>query len=197
MLFPEYEETGVLYHIISITDLEKTLTEGIAYDDKATYKSKYYEFHSFIDEEKPDILPKWVVRHKAIFASINFPREHKFHSHSAILAVKVNEEKCWVANENLANQVYEPFILKDVKDFSACKDYLNTEGRKLLRKYWETSLSFQDNLAKRLDKLRGLDTEVLIFHEIPSKDIQLLYIISDHKMMTGSEWKERFCVYKN
>ena len=194
MLFPDYEETGVIYHIISIIDLEKTLMDGITYDDKATYRSMYYKFHSMIDKEKPSFIPSWVIRRNAIFASMNFSKWHKFHSHSAVLGIKINEKRCWVANENYANQLYEPFVLKDTTEFSSCKTYLNTEGRELLRKYWETSLSFQDNLSQKIDEFKGIDAEVLIFHDIPPKDIQLLYIVSDHRMMTASEWKERFCV---
>ena len=196
MLFPDYEKSGVIYHIVSITDLEKTLTEGISYDDKATYKTKYYGFHHLIDGEKPEYIPDWVNRSKTIFASMNFHRLHKFHSHSAILAVKINEERCWIANENFANQLYEPFILQNIKQFSNCWNYLQTEGRELLSEYWKTSLSFSDNLSRRVDRIRGYDAEVLVCHNIEPENIEVLYIISDHKMMDVSQWKQRFCVLR-
>jgi len=194
MLFLDYTETGVVYHIVSITDLEKTLREGISYNDKVTYKTKYYEFHHLIENQKPPWIPNWVLRSKAIFASMNFPQCHKFHSHSAVLAIKINEDRCWIANENCANEIYEPFILQNIEEFSRCNSYLKTEGRMLLKKYWETSLSFKDNLKRRMDEVKNYDVEVLVFHEISPKDIKIMYIISDHKMMTVEEWKERFCV---
>ena len=116
MLFLDYTETGVVYHIVSITDLKKTLREGISYNDKVTYKTKYYDFHHLIEGQKPSLIPSWVMRSKAIFASMNFPQCHKFHSHSAVLAIKIHEDRCWIANENCANEIYEPFILQNIKE---------------------------------------------------------------------------------
>lgn len=197
MIFPDYKETGTVYHIVSITDLDYILKNGISYNDKVTYQTKYYEFHRLIENEKPLALPHWVVRDRAIFASMNFPKAHKFHSHSAVLAVKINENRCWIANENCANEVYEPFILQKIAQFSSCSNYLKSEGKKLLKRYWETSLSFKENLEKRMDKVKGYDAEVLIFHDLHPRDIALKYIISDHRMMSVEEWKERFCVYRN
>ena len=193
MLFPDYENTGVIYHIVSITDLQQTMAEGINYDDKVTYKTKYYDFHQFIDDSKPQWVPPWVIRRKAIFASLNFHEWHKFHSHSALLAIKIDKEKCWIANENCANQVYEPFILQNLTLFEKCKNYLHTEGKELLRKYWDTSLSFLDNLERRLDRIKGYDAEVLVCHNIKPQDIEIRYIISDHRRLRVEEWKQRFC----
>ncbi len=194
MLFDSYFKTKRVYHIISIIDLDKTLKKGIKYDDKKTYISKYYDFHDFIDKHKPQNIPKWVIRKKAIFASMNFPKSHKFHSHTAILGIKINPERCWIANENLANHIYEPFILKEIKEYSQCKKYIEAQGERILKKYWNTSLSFIENLEKEYDKKEGYDAEVLILHDIKPKDIEVLYIISDHSMLTKEEWKNKFCI---
>lgn len=196
MLFPDYMDTKRVYHIVSIVDLDKTLKYGIKYDDKNTYKSKYYEFHNHIDKYKRENIPDWVIRKRAIFASLNFAKNHKFHSHTALLALKIRPEKCWVANENLANEVYEPFILQRLKEYDKAKRYMKIEGSKMLDDYWHTSNSFNKNLENRLDKLQGYDAEVLIFHDIRPEDIEVLYIISDHRMMTKNEWKEHFCNMK-
>ncbi|QXM06507.1 hypothetical protein [Crassaminicella indica] len=194
MLFPDYNETRVIYHIIELTDLKKTLKAGINFDDKETYKTKYDGFHELIDEQKPHYIPSWVIRSRAIFASINYPKNHKFHSHSVVLSIKIDEEKCWVANENCANQIYEPYILQNVEDFQACKKYLDIKGKNLLKSYWETSLSFKENLKARVDLIEGYDAEVLIMHEIDPKDISIEYIISDHRMLKVDEWKRIFCL---
>lgn len=192
MIFQGYEKTGVIYHIVSLVDLRKTLKNGIVYDDKITYKSKYDEFHKLIDEQKPGWVPDWVVRGQSIFASMNYPKEHKFHSHSAILAIKINPEKCWVANENRANQIYEPFILQHIETFKKCTGYLDTKGKESLKEYWETSLSFKDYI-KTPGKMDGYDVEVLVNHSIKAEDIEIKYIISDHRMMNVEEWKKVFC----
>ncbi|MFZ5966085.1 MAG: hypothetical protein ACOYVK_02750 [Bacillota bacterium] len=193
MFFPDYEQTGVVYHIVSIIDLEDVLSQGIRYNDKITYKSKYHKFHRMIDSLKTKHIPEWVIREKSIFASFNYPKDHKFHSHTAILAIKIDPDRCWVANENCANQVYEPFILERIDYFCQCSRYLEKEGKELLLKYWDTSLSFRENLLRRLDKKKGYDAEVLIQHDIPPENIQLLSIISDHRMMDVHSWIERFC----
>ncbi|MCT4620598.1 MAG: hypothetical protein N4A62_14570 [Marinisporobacter sp.] len=193
MIFPDYKETGVIYHIISLIDLKKTLREGITFDDKVTYKTKYDGFHQLIEQEKNDHIPEWVIRSKAIFASMNYPKNHKFHSHSAVLAIKINPHQCWIANENYANETYEPYTLQNIHTFEKCKDYLDTKGKELLKEYWETSLSFKENLKVRMDKKEGYDAEVLVMHKINPKDIRLEYIVSDHRMLKVEEWKKIFC----
>ncbi|RKD26390.1 hypothetical protein SAMN02745883_02191 [Caminicella sporogenes DSM 14501] len=194
MLFPDYIETNVVYHVISILDLDNALKNGIKYNDKRTYKSKYLDFHIYIDNHKPDWIPSWVIRKKAIFASLNFDKYHKFHSHTAILGIKINPNRCWVANENLANHIYEPFILSKIVEYEKSNKYLLKEGKNLLRQYWETSLSFNENLKKRYDQRSGYDAEVLIMHDIKPKDLKVLYIISDHYMLTSEKWKKYFCL---
>lgn len=193
MKFLDFTKNNRVYHIISIIDLEYTLKNGIKYDDKQTYTTKYYDFHDYIDKYKKEYIPDWVIRKKAIFGSLSFAKDHKFHSHTALLSIKVDMNKCWIANENLVNQIYEPYILHKIDEYSQAKMYLENEGGKLLKKYWETSCSFKENLSKRLDKLEGYDAEVLIFHNIKPFDIEVLYIISDHRMMTQEEWKNHFC----
>lgn len=193
MFFLDYIETNRIYHIISIIDLDKALKYGIRYDDKRTYKSKYYKFHDYIDKYKNINIPDWVIRKKAIFGSLNFAKDHMFHSHTALLGIRVDPKRCWIANENLANQIYEPFILQSVDEYSKSKKYLESEGSRLLNKYWDTSCSFNENIKMRLDNQNGYDAEVLIFHDIKPSDIEVLYIISDHRMLTKEEWKKRFC----
>ncbi|EOD00474.1 hypothetical protein [Caldisalinibacter kiritimatiensis] len=193
MLFPDYTETKVVYHVAPINDLDNILKKGIRYDDKFTYESKYLNFHKYIDSYKPNTIPNWVIREKAIFASLNFDKNHQWHSHSVIMAINIDPSKCWVANENLANELYEPFILKDVQGFECAKKYIYNRGKKILHKYWTTSLSFIDNLKYRRDKEKGYDAEVLVFDYIPPEHINILAIVSDHKIMTMKEWKRFFC----
>ncbi|MFA5523813.1 MAG: hypothetical protein WDA24_05615 [Tissierellales bacterium] len=191
-LFPNYTETGHVYHIACITDLDSILKNGIKYKDKSTYRTMYLEFHKFISSLKPDSIPAWVRREKAIFASLNYNETHSWHSHTVLLSLKIDRDKCWIANENLANRIYEPFILKDVKSFEEAGNYVNKEGKKAIEDYWTTSLSFSENLIARRDKEEGYDAEVMIFHDIKPEDITILRIISDHKIMTVKECLELY-----
>ena len=189
-IFLDYKNTNRVYHILALKDLDKALRYGISYDDKLTHKTKYGGFHDFINEHKTSNVPPWVDRRRAIFASLNFPTTHYFHSHSAILSLKINEDRCWVANENLANTLYEPLALRDTIGFEYCSQYLKTSGARIAREYWESSLSFNENIALRKDKEVGFDAEVLISHFVPSEDIQVIYICSDHNRVSVGEFKK-------
>jgi hypothetical protein len=192
ILFKDYTETKRLYHVVTLTDLEKTLNHGICFNDKKTYSNKYEDFHSYIDRHKPENIPEWVVRSKAIFASMNFEDGHKWHSHSAVLGIKIDESLCWVCNENIANFLYEPLILQNINGFETCSDFLKRKGKSVVMDYWSSSCSFKDNLSERKDKKAGYDAEILIMHEIPQEDIEVLYIASDHRFMKPKEWERYF-----
>lgn len=188
MTFEDFSVTGALYHVVSIIDLEKTLAEGIHFDDKITYFDKYYDFHNYFDKYRTDNIPYWVVRKKAIFASMNFKEDHNWHSHTALLKVKVDTKKCWVCNENKANILFEPFILQNIKGFEEAKKFIEEKGAKMVEEYWLDSLSMDENMRVRRDKEKGYDAEVLIFHDIPPEDIECLFIISDHSIMSPDKW---------
>ncbi len=191
-LFKDYSQTNRVYHIVSLKDLDYVLKYGICYNDKITYDTKYRGFHDYIDTFKGEDIPSWVERKKSIFASLNFKEDHYFHSHSAILSIKIQADKCWIANENLANKIYEPFVLKETKGFEGCKSFLDKEGKVILKQYWDTSLSFTENLKERRDLGKGYDGEVLICHCIPKEDIEVLYICSDHERMSVDDFKRCF-----
>jgi len=193
MFFEDYLKTGKVYHIAAINDLKQILLQGIKYDDKITYEDKYCDFHCFIDSLKPAHIPSWVKRKKSIFATMNYRVDPNFHSHTAVMALKIDPSKCWIANESRANQIYEPFVLQEVEALKRAKEYVNGEGKDIIEEYWETSLSFEDNLNIRMDLKKGYDAEVLIHHQIEPKDIEILYIVSDHKVLKLNEWKEVFC----
>lgn len=192
MFFKDYEETKVVYHIVSLEELEKCLKEGINYNDKCTYNAKYKNFHQYFDMYKNDNIPQWVERKKAVFASLNFDNSHKWHSHTAILKLTIDESMCWICNENIANFLYEPIALMNMEGFYEAKEYIENNVERVVRDYWKNSCSFKENKIHRYDFNEGYDAEVLILHHIPAKNIECCKIISDHKMMNFSEWKEFF-----
>jgi hypothetical protein len=190
MIFKDYTDTGRVYHIVGLNDLQKCLSNGINYDDKKTYENKYVRFHKYFDDYKVKEIPSWVMRHKAIYASLNFQEAHKWHSHTAILGISINEDRSWVCNENIANFLFEPFILQDIEGFSEAGEFIKANGSKVTEDYWNASTSFKENLYKRNDLKEGYDAEILIMHNIPPTDIECLMIISDHKVMSCGEWRK-------
>lgn len=193
MLFPDYTQTAAVYHVISLNDLYKVKNDGIKYDNRSTYKCRYEDFHQFLNDNKPQHIPDWVDRSKAIFASMNFADDHQWHSHSMLLALKIDPARCWVANENKANILYEPFVLYKLEEFKNAEFFLQGKGKEIIKEYWETSLSFEGNLMQRKDREPGYDAEVMILHPVKPEDIRYLAIVSDHKMMTVEQWKQTFC----
>lgn len=192
MILMDSAEQSYVYHVVNIIDLKRTLQEGIRFDDKNTYDSKYIDFHTYLDLYKTKNIPDWVERKKAVFASICFKEGHKWHSHSAILKIKILNDMCWICNENLANFIYEPFILQDIEGFDNAREYIKANGKELVGRYWDNSLRYNDNLDKRYDKREGYDAEVLIMHSIPPENIECLYIVSDHQIMSYKDWKGYF-----
>lgn len=192
MLFKDYLYTHKVYHIIDLFDLKHALNKGVFYDDKITYSTKYKGFHTLIQNEKPEKIPTWVVRKKAIFASLNYDDDFPFHPNSVVLGLKINPEKCWIANENLANQIYAPFVMKDIAGFKGAINYVEGRGKELLKKYWDTSISFLDNLSCRLDLDENYNAEVLILHNIEPHNIEIEYIVSGHEVYRPEEWKEKY-----
>jgi len=178
--------------VISILDYKSVMKNGIKYDDKNTYIDKYYGFHSYFDDFKSDKIPSWVERKKAIYTSLNYKDQHQWHSHSVILKVMVDESKCWVCNENLANVLYEPFVLQQNQSFEEAKVFMTSHAPKVAKKYWDESISLIDNKKIRKDKTPEYDAEVLVFQDIKPENLEFMYVISDHRMMTIKEWKEYF-----
>jgi hypothetical protein len=193
MILEDYKKTGKIYHIVSLFDLKTALKKGIMYNDKITYDTKYKGFHDLFQTDKPEKVPEWVDRNKAIFASMNYEQNHCFHSNSAVLGIKIDPTLCWVANENLANILYAPFVLKKIKEFKGATNYIEERGSEIIKKYWSTSLSFEDNLVYRKDKKEGYNAEVLVMHDINPQDIEVESIFTGYEMMNPSEWQEKYC----
>ena len=193
MLFPDYVKTGLIYHVVNLNDLEEVITQGIRHDTRPAFNDKYGDFHAFLNRYKTAGIPRWVDRTKAIFASMNFKDDHTFHSHSMLTAFEVDPSRCWIANENRANEVYQPFVLQRIDEFSKAKEYLKGRGQGVIKEYWDTSLAFTDNLGQRRDLWPGYDAEVMVFHDIRPQDILYIAIVSDHRIMTVQQWKEAFC----
>lgn len=189
MIFEDMTEQGYVYHVVSITDLKKALEYGIDYGDKKTYTGKYLDFHSYFDRNRTDRIPDWVERKKAVFASLGFKEGHGWHSHTAILKLKIDKDRCWICNENTANFLFEPFVLQQMKHYKSAEDFVSKHGSRIAEAYWNTSLSYNDNIELREDKKEGYDAEVLILHPIPPENIQCLYILSDHQTMPYEEWQ--------
>jgi len=190
LLFKDYVETGLVYHVVPIVKLDDILKDGLKVGESSN--KKYEEFNSFFDRFKPSSLPSWVSRRNAIYASLNFKMHNNWHSHSALLSFPINEDKCWVGNENKANILFEPFILGKTGLFESARKLIINQGEEMVQDYWKSSLSFKENLKIRLDKRPNYDAEVLVFHDISPQSINIVKIISDHRFMDISEWDTAF-----
>lgn len=193
MLFPSYKETKVLYHVVDIIHLKNILNNGIKINERNKYSDeKYDEFNKYLDQNKSEKIPPWVKREMAFFASLNFKKNTKWHSHSALLAIRIQEEKCWIANENLANEIYDPFVLQHINKFNNAKKFMKNFGAQRTLKYWEHSFSFREYFDLGIDKRENYDEEVMIFHDIYPQDLNCLMIVTDHNIYTPEQWQEKY-----
>lgn len=145
-----------------------------------------------MDKYRTRNLPDWVMRKRALFASINYKDDQVWHSHSAILSIKVDEDYCWVANENTANFLYDPFVLKNISGFASLYDFLYNKGKGIAKDYWLNSMSFKDYLSKRDTLSTDYDVEVLIMKDIKPVDIELLAVVADHRIVTLDELNQTY-----
>lgn len=192
MLFPDYDNTHRLYHVACISDLRHIFKNGLRFSQRLSYRSKYLSFHEFMDKYRTQNVPDWVMRKRALFASINYKDDQVWHSHSAILSIKVNNEYCWVANENTANFLYEPFLLKNIPGFASLYDFLYNKGKEIAKDYWFNSMSFKDYLSKRGTLNTDYDAEVLIMKDIKPVDIELLAVVADHRIVTVDKLNQTY-----
>lgn len=193
MFFPHYNETKVVYHVVNINQLKTILDQGIEIEKRKDFSdAKYLNFNKFLDENRPPKMPRWLRREKALFASLNFKNNMHWHSHSALLALSIQEERCWIANENLANEIYDPFILQHISDFDHAQDFMKEFGEIKAQNYWENSFPFQEYLKKNKNPIDNYDEEVMIFHDIQPQDIKCLMIVTDHHTFTPKEWQEHY-----
>jgi len=79
-----------------------------------------------------------------------------------------------------------------MQGFTHTREYMRDNGRLLVEEYWNNSLSYCENLKKRVDKREGYDAEILIMHPIPPENVECMYIVSDHQIMNYKEWQECF-----
>ncbi len=175
-----------------ISDLKSIFNGGLKFDRRSSYANKYLSFHEFMDKNRTGNVPEWVMRKRSLFASINYREDQIWHSHSAILAIKVNEDRCWVADENTANFLYEPFILKNISGFASLSDFLYNKGKEIAEDYWLRSMSFKDYLSKRKPVGSDYDAEVLIMSDIKPADIELLAIVTDHRIITVDAFNKTY-----
>ncbi len=183
MLFTDYSDTKRLYHIVCISDLKYIFEDGLRFSKRLSYKDKYQSFHEFMDIYRTENVPEWVVRKRALFASLNYKDNQIWHSHSAILSIKVDTDCCWVANENTANFLYEPFVLKTIHQFASLNDFLYNKGKEIAEDYWLNSMCLMDYLGKRKSVGDKYDAEVLIMKDIKPADINLIAIVTDHRII--------------
>jgi hypothetical protein len=193
LFFKDYIETKVVYHVAPINKLEEILEKGLIVDKECN--QKYRKFNHYFDNLKPNYIPGWVTRSRAIYGSINFKDDHSWHSHSAILSLKIDEDKCWVANENLANIIYEPFILRKTSLFKSADSFIKLHGEEYVMNYWKNSISFKENLRFRKDCIKEFDAEVLIIHDISPRDIRIVKLSTDHRLMDVDELNKTFMTF--
>lgn len=148
-IFPDFEETGLIYHYTRIENLPGIFQKGLIprYKNGDDYQT-IYEAHY---RHRPDYIPDWVDPRRCIFGAMNRKRGPTIAI--GIRAEKQIVERTWAALSIFSDFVYGPreagyFDTEELTEY-----YHRVVEPTCSGAYWKLSMSFTQNLQLRLDRL--------------------------------------------
>ena len=160
-LFPDFEETGLIYHGSQPGNLVSIFRNGLArgYNIPADGHETIYNAHY---RHRPGFIPRWVDPGKCIFGFMNRERQGGLED---IVDGKVNQVAIGIeADDQVRRRTWAACVqFSNLVDSPKEAGYLDTKEREAFfmermepvacEAYWRTSMSFEENLKIRLDHL--------------------------------------------
>ena len=175
-LLPDFNETGLIYHGSQPENLASIFQNGLIpqYNSPRDGHETIYNAHY---RYRPKSIPDWVDPRRCIYGYMNRARQGGW---GGIVDGIVNGVTIGIkAADHITERTWTACVrFSDMVDCPEEAGYFDTEERKAFFKdrmepvsckaYWETSLSFHDNLKIRLDHLLPMqgNHELLICSEI-------------------------------
>lgn len=151
-LFPDFGETGLVYHGTRTEYLPSILREGLV---PGKPKDGHETIYEALARHRPASVPSWVDPTHCIFGYMNrkrFPANRT----QAIIGIRAEDSiitRTWVALSAFSNWLYCPREAGYFDTETRAKFYRRVVEPVCARAYWDMSLSFQENLSVRHDQL--------------------------------------------
>ena len=161
-LFPDFEETGLIYHGTQPDNLVAIFQTGLIPRIKVDPTEKHETIYEAHYRHRPDHIPDWVDPRKCLFGYMNRKRQGGFESISdgkvnrVSLGIRAEDritERTWVACTQFSDLVYCPEETGYFDTDERREYFRNILEPASSEAYWKTSLSFAENLKVRLDHL--------------------------------------------
>lgn len=160
-MFPDYEETGLIYHGTPVRNLDGIFRDGLIPRRAEDPDDRHDTIYDALHGHRPDFIPKWVDARRCIFAYINrtkfkIDRVADGAVTGAILGINAERhitERTWVGITRFSDWLYCPeeagyFDTPDREEyFRAVVEPVCASA------YWRMSLPFDENLRLRHDHL--------------------------------------------
>ena len=163
-MYPDFEETGLLYHWTDPVRLPSIFTNGLRanHPDHVNPEENYSRIYEVMWKHRPDDVPDWVDPRHCVFAVMNHrrPDDEKAPGGKPVVAhvgISVTDEiarRSWVAHTAFADWVYHPEAAGYFDTPERTAFYNDFVEPTCARAYWRTSLSFERNLVVRHDHLQ-------------------------------------------
>ena len=148
-MFPDFDETGLIYHYTRVENLASIFQKGLIsrYKEGDDYQT-IYEAHY---HHRPNHIPNWVDPRRCIFGYMNQKR-----GPTTAIGIKAEQqivERTWTALSIFSNWVYGPkeagyFDTEELSEY-----YHKVVEPVFCEAYWKLSMSFWKNLRIRHDRL--------------------------------------------
>ena len=186
-MFPDYEDTGLIYHGTDMKNLASIFSVGLL----PGYRRPDYEtIYNALHRHRPDNIPDWVDPRICLFGYINrkrFPSP----AGNVVIGCRAGRriiERTWIGLTDFSNWLYAPAEAGYLDTEELSRYYQTVVEPACAEAYWKMSMSFSDNLRIRHDRLlctqRSL--ELLICTEVAPEllSLQALFIKSSSGVRT-------------
>ena len=136
-MFPDYEDTGLVYHSTKIDNLVGVFSSGlIPGNDNSEYGTIYDSLYRY----RPDHVPNWVDPRKCVFCWMNMKRFRYRASGSVVLGIRMDPkivQRTWIGIITFSNWIYGPkeagyFDTEELSDY-----YRNIVEPVCAEAYWK------------------------------------------------------------
>ena len=140
-MFPDYADTGLIYHGTSIGSLASILGVGLV---PGYRRADYETIYDALYRHRPDHIPDWVDPRICIFGYMNRKR-FQSRAGSVVIGCKAGRriiERTWIGLTDFSNWIYGPEEAGYFDTAELSEYYRNVVEPVCAGAYWRMSMSF-------------------------------------------------------